>query len=449
MSTTPTNQRLISLDAFRGFTIAGMIIVNTPGTWSHVYGPLRHADWHGITPTDYVFPFFLFIVGVSIALAYTKRLKSGADRSTLVRKLLKRSAIIFLLGIFLWIKGMLAYSETAAYALLQKISILLLVCAFLYYSEDWKKQGIVTILLIALSIWLFPEGKLAEIRIPGVLQRIALVFLACSLLFMYTKWKTQLWTGIALLVGYWIIMTLIPVPVDEVIQQALVSGQVQAQSGMLDIGSISAVSEHYIAANLEPGTNLQAWLDRQLIPGRKWQHTWDPEGLLSTLPSIASGIAGMLIGKLILSEEDQYKKISWIFFFGILMYTLGGIWKWFFPFNKNLWSSSFVLHTSGLATMILAAMILLIDQMKFKRWASLGRVFGANSITAYVLSGLMIFLFYNSILGIPKLNDVFMNVVQNIGGSAKLASFLYALFYMLMVFIPVYILYRKRIFIKI
>ncbi len=447
--TKQLNQRLVSLDAFRGFTIAGMIIVNTPGSWSHVYGPLLHANWHGVTPTDYVFPFFLFIVGVSIALAYTKRIRAGIDTLSMIRKLLKRSAIIFLLGVFLWIKGMLNYSDHVVWEFLQRLLVLFLVCAFLFYSDDWKKQAIISLLLIGIVLWLFPDGKLADIRIPGVLQRIALVFLACSLLFVRTNWKTQLWVGIGLLIGYWLIMVLLPVPIDEVIQQALVSGQVKAQSGMLDIGPIRAISDHYIAANLEPGTNLQAWLDRQLIPGRKWQHTWDPEGLLSTLPAIASGISGMLVGKLIIEEKDIHKKISWIFFFGILMYTLGGVWKWFFPFNKNLWSSSFVLHTSGLAAMTLAAMMLIIDVKAWAKWSVLGRVFGANSITAYVLSGMLIFLFYGSVMGMPKLNTLFMDGLIAIGASAKLASFLYALIYMLIVFIPVYILYRKRIFIKI
>jgi len=447
--TNQLNNRLISLDAFRGFVIAGMIIVNTPGTWSHVYGPLLHADWHGITPTDYVFPFFLFIVGISIVLAYTKRLKAGASRSDLMRKLFKRAAIIFLLGVFLWVKGQLSYSETPVIALLQKLLILGLVCGFLFYSDKWKIQSAIAAVLVILSIWWFPENSLEKLRIPGVLQRIALVFLACSLLFLNTKWKTQLWVGISLLIGYWLLLAAVPVPVDDVITLALETGQVKAQSGMIDIGSIQAINDGYIQANLEPGTNLEAWLDRRVIPWRMWQHTWDPEGLLSTLPSIASGIAGMMIGRLIVSEKNAYEKISWIFFFGIMMYTVGGVWKWFFPFNKNLWSSSFVLHTAGLATMVLAAMILIIDVKGYKKWSKLGQVFGSNSITAYVLSGMLGFLFYSKILGMTALNTAFMDGVIAIGGSQKLASFLYALVYVMIIFVPIYFLYKRKIFIKI
>ncbi len=438
-----TNKRLISLDAFRGFTIAGMIIVNTPGSWSHVYGPLLHADWHGITPTDYVFPFFLFIVGVSIALSYTKQMSAGLDRGLMIQKLLKRGAIIFLLGMFLWLKGMLDYSEHSVLAILQKFLVLGLVISFLFYSDRWRIQLGIGLVMLVIGIWWFPEGGLERMRIPGVLQRIALVFVACALLFIYTGWKTQLRIAITLLVGYWLAMVLIPIPIDEVVQLALDTGQVKTSSGMIDIGAIEKVSSGYIAANLEPGTNLEAWVDRRVIPWRMWQYTWDPEGLLSTLPSIGTGILGMLIGRIILTVDDVYKKITYIFFFGILMYTLGGVWKWFFPFNKNLWSSSFVLHTAGLAAMVFAAFILLIDVMGKTSWTTVGRVFGANSITAYVLSGMLGFVFYSG------LNTAFIDTMTGMGMEAKLASFLYALFYVGIIFIPSYFLYKKKIFIKV
>jgi predicted acyltransferase len=438
-----TNKRLISLDAFRGFTIAGMIVVNTPGSWSHVYGPLLHADWHGITPTDYIFPFFLFIVGVSIALSYTKQMNAGADRGMMIRKLLKRGAIIFLLGMFLWVKGMLDYSDNSVVAILQRFLVLGLVISFLFYSDKWKIQLGIGLSMLILAFWWFPEGGLERMRIPGVLQRIAVVFVACASIFIYTSWKTQVRLAIGLLLGYWLAMVLIPIPIDEVIQLALDSGQVKTSSGMIDIGAIEKVSDGFIAANLEPGTNLQAWVDRQVIPWRMWQYTWDPEGLLSTIPAIGTGILGMLIGRVILADDDIYKKITYIFFFGILMYTTGGIWKWFFPFNKNLWSSSFVMHTAGLASMTLAAFILLIDVMGKTKWTTVGRVFGMNSIAAYVLSGMLTFIFY------AGMNTAFIDAMTGIGMAPKLASFIYALFYVGIIFIPAYVLYKKRIYIKV
>ncbi len=175
----PVNQRLLSLDVLRGLTIAGMIVVNDPGDWGFIYPPLRHASWNGITPTDLVFPFFLFIVGVSIVLAYTKRLNRGDAPGSMHGKIYSRAAMIFLLGIFLA---------------------------------------------------LFPEFDFANIRIPGVLQRIAIVFLVCSLMFLHSGWRLQAWIAGILLVGYCLIMGLVPVPIDEVIREALASGEVMERS---------------------------------------------------------------------------------------------------------------------------------------------------------------------------------------------------------------------------
>ncbi|HYH57058.1 MAG TPA: heparan-alpha-glucosaminide N-acetyltransferase domain-containing protein, partial [Anseongella sp.] len=266
-------QRLISLDAFRGFTIAAMIIVNDPGGAHHeAYAPLQHAAWNGITPTDFIFPFFIFIVGVSVVLSFTRQQAGGLPRGKMAGKILKRSAIIFALGVFLN---------------------------------------------------LFPDFNFAETRLPGVLQRIALVFLACAFLFLYTSRRVQAGLAALLLVGYWLLMTLVPVP-------------------------------GYGEPLLEPGKNLAAWLDSLLIPGTMYQGTWDPEGVLSTFPAVATGITGMLAGHLLLSSRSREQKIVWLFFAGFIAYALGNVWDWFFPVNKNLWTSSFVLYTSGLAAMTLA-----------------------------------------------------------------------------------------------
>ena len=368
MSTATLSNRLISLDALRGFTIAGMIIVNDPGSWSHVYGPLLHAKWNGITPTDYVFPFFLFIVGVSISLAYQKRLDDGSDKGQLVKKALIRALKIYALGLFLW---------------------------------------------------LWPSFDFGSIRWVGVLQRIALVFFPCALLYLYTDWKAQLKIAFGILVGYWIIMAYIPVP----------------GIGAPDLSVAEKNWAHY--------------LDSILLPGRLWQDTWDPEGLLSTLPSIATGIIGMLIGKMILTIKQPYEKLTHLFLIGFGMLVIGGIWKWFFPLNKNIWTSSYVMVMGGMATLSLAAFIYIVDLKGHTKWTTIGRVFGANSIAAYVMAGVLTSIFYSDrFIGIA-LNNLWMDLIPSIGVAPKMASLLYALIYVMIIYIPTYILYKKRIFIKV
>lgn len=397
----PSN-RLISLDVLRGLTIAGMIVVNDPGSWKYVYPPLLHADWHGITPTDFVFPFFLFIVGVSIVLAYSKRKAAGAPKGAMVQKIFKRSTIIFGLGVFLW---------------------------------------------------LFPNFNFSGIRIPGVLQRIALVFMACSLIFLNTDWKMQAKIGAGLLLGYWALMTLVPVPIDETIRLALETGEVKAAAGQLAIGKLHQLSDGFIAANLEPGANLEAWMDRLLIPFRLYQYTWDPEGVLSTLPSIATGITGMMAGHLLLSNKSKQDKAFLLLLAGFVAMTMGNIWDWFFPFNKNLWTSSFVMYTSGLATMTLGATYYLID---VKNWDGKilfpFKVFGANAIAAYVMHGAFSHFFrmkWGSGDAAWSIQGAFMDLGMNMGFPGELVSLEYALLYTLFIYFFVWMMYKRGVFLKV
>ncbi|MEZ4826459.1 MAG: DUF5009 domain-containing protein [Bacteroidia bacterium] len=391
----PLSKRLISLDVFRGLTIAGMIVVNDAGSWQHIYAPLGHASWHGVTPTDFVFPFFLFIVGVSIVLAYSRILKDNPPMGQLSRKIITRTAIIFGLGIFL-------------------------------------------------SLW--PHFNFANIRLPGVLQRIALVFLACSFIFLKTNWKTQAWIAGILLVGYWLAMALIPVPIDETISTAIATGQVNSRHGMIDIGPLRQISDNFIAANLEPGTNLEAWIDRLVLPFRIYQYTWDPEGVFSTLPAIGTGLTGMLAGALLISKHKPEKKVIGLMIGGFLAMTFGNVWDWFFPFNKNLWTSSYVMYTSGLASMTLGFFYWYIDVLERDHYTYVFKVFGANAITAYVLHSGLGFLF--RIEGF-NINAAFMDGLTGIGLEPKFVSLLWALAYTAFIFVPVWILYRRKIFIKI
>lgn len=392
------SRRLISLDALRGYTIALMVIVNDPGSWSQVYPPLLHAEWHGITLTDLVFPFFLFIVGVSITLAYTKRLRAGADKNDLYKKIVSRAIKIMVLGWFLW---------------------------------------------------LWPTFSLGSMRYVGVLPRISIVFLVCALLFLNTNWRQQVWIASLILVGYWLVLALVPVPIDDVVRNALATGQVEYSDGLLNIGPIREIGGGFIAANYEPGVNIAAWLDRLLVPGRLWQVTWDPEGVMSTFPAIGTGIIGMLVGTVIVTIEEPYKKLTWLFVAGFAMYLVGGAWGWFMPLNKNLWTSSYTLWTAGLGTMGLAAAILVVDVLGFTRGTKLGRVYGANAIASYVLAGMLTLVFYGPIFGGASLNGLWMEGLTGIGIAPKLASLGYAVLYMLIIYIPAYVLYRKRIFIKV
>ena len=357
-------KRLLSLDFFRGLTIAGMIIVNDPGSWSHVYAPLRHAEWHGATPTDLVFPFFLFIVGVSISLSLSKRKGS----SNLYVKIFKRSAIIFLLGIFLA---------------------------------------------------LFPKFDFENLRIVGVLQRIALVYLVCAILYLNTSHSTQLKTGIGLLFIYWITMAFIPF------------------NGNL-------------AGTLDPGNNFAAWIDSFIVPGRLYQETWDPEGFYSTLPAIATGISGMLSGKIILDNSNSLKdKIIKLFYWGAIVLIIGSFWDYIFPINKHIWTSSYVLYSTGLAMIILAMSMWIIDEKKYTNNIKFGLVFGSNAITAYVLHGIVWRLFQFPVINGVGFQKFWMDTGTSIGLPAKFVSFDWAIFYTLVIYFIVYQLYKRKIFIKV
>jgi len=305
------NNRLISLDVFRGLTVAAMILVNNPGSWGHIYAPLEHADWNGCTPTDLIFPFFLFILGVSITYALSSKKLDVESHNQLILSALKRASILFGLGLFLS---------------------------------------------------LFPLFDFSVVRILGVLQRIGIVFFVCAVIFIKTNLKTQFKLMIGILLAYWAIMTLIPVP---------------------EIGY----------ANLEKETNLAAWVDRLILTENhiwKSAKTWDPEGILSSLPAIASGIFGMLIGQFLKrKDKPEGDKIAWLFSFGILAVIVGLIWDLAFPINKSLWTSSFVLFTGGLATISLALCYWLIDVQGYKKFTSPFVVYGVNAITVFFVSGLI------------------------------------------------------------
>ncbi|GAB3647185.1 lpg1661 family Dot/Icm T4SS effector [Echinicola sediminis] len=361
-----TNKRLLSLDAIRGATIAAMILVNFPGSWNHVFSPLLHAEWNGITVTDFIFPFFLFIVGVSIVLAYSKRLQDGRKDKSLYQKLLFRGIKIFALGVLLG---------------------------------------------------LIPAFEFSEVRIAGVLQRIAIVFVVCTLIFLHMDWKKQVYTLLGLLVGYWLIMVLVPYPG---------SGEVL----------------------LEPGRNVAAWIDQLLLPGKMWNGSWDPEGIFSTLPAIGTGILGMLAGQLLLSSLSEGEKALRLMVAGMMLTLVGLFWSLFFPINKNLWTSSYVLVTGGVACGFLGTFYYWIDIKGKDKGISPWIVFGSNAIAVYVLADVLSLFFYVWPLGESSLSERFMFSAIEAGALPEMASMVFGLLFVLINFVPAYVLYQKRIFIK-
>lgn len=300
-------KRLLSLDAFRGLTIAGMILVNNPGSWKYVYPPLRHAEWHGWTPTDLVFPFFLFIVGVSVSLSFSRRLEQNAARRDLYLKIVWRTSILFALG-----------------------------------------------LLLAL----IPRFNFSTLRIPGVLQRIAICYLFSSLLFLKLKSRSRMIVVFSLLALYWIVMKLVPVP-------------------------------GYGAGVLEYEGNLCAYIDAKVLAGHLYKPGFDPEGILSTFPAIATTLLGTLTGDWLRSSRMVLEKIAGLFIGGFGLTLSGLLLNPLFPINKQLWTSTYVLFTAGAALLLLGICFWLIEGLGFKKWAIPFLIFGTNAITVYVGSSLM------------------------------------------------------------
>lgn len=382
--TNEQNPRLVSLDVFRGIAIAGMVLVNNPGTWSAIYPPLAHAEWNGWTPTDFVFPFFLFIVGISITLALGKRVEAGGIDKDVYFKIIRRTLLIFGLGLFL--------------------------ATFPFYN--------------------FTKSELLDIntvRIMGVLQRIAVCYFFSALIFLHTSWKKQLIIAIALLVLYWLLMTLVPVPGCE------------------------------ITTFNDKACNLAAYLDRTLLTeGHIWRsaRVYDPEGLLSTMPAIATTLAGILCGHWLRTRRDDMEKVSGMFFFGIVLVALGWAWHSWFPINKALWTSSYVVFTAGIALCFLGFCYWLIDIKGYKLWTKPFVIFGVNALALFVGSGIMARL-----LGLIKVPGpegssislqqwIFTNVFLPLASPVN-ASLMYAICFILVWLFLMWLLYRKRIYIKV
>ena len=356
--------RLLSIDILRGMTLIFMIIVNQPGSWDNVFAPLLHADWNGLTPTDYIFPNFLFIVGVSIVLSLNN--KKGLDRNKTIRKIIWRAFKIYLVGLFLWI---------------------------------------------------FPSFEFDNIRWTGVLQRISFVFLFCGMIYMFLEKKYFMYLSFISLIVYWFIMLYIPIP----------------GIGQPDLSV--------------PELNMAHYIDKNYLPGVMWQETWDPEGILTTIPSIITGVFGLIAGTILISNSNIKDKLLKLFYIGLILVFVGDFFSWSFPVNKNLWSTSYTFLMGGMSFMLAAAFTYLIDVNGYNKF-KMSQVFGTNSIFTYVLAGILGSIFYSDyIIGI-QLNSIFVNAFINVGIYPKVASLFYAVIYVFIIYIPAYYLFKKKIFIK-
>lgn len=362
------SSRLESLDVFRGLTIAAMMLVNNAGNWDSIYWPLEHAQWNGWTPTDLIFPFFLFIVGVSMVYSFRNRQKKGASRTSLLTHSLQRAVVIFAIGVFL--------------------------------------NG-------------FPHFHLATWRFAGVLQRIAVVYLATAVIFLFSSRRGQLSALLLALFGYWAAMKLIPVP-------------------------------GYGVGNLSPEGNLASWFDRLVMYNHLYvEHVRDPEGFLSTIPAIATCLLGVFTGEYLLSNRSSGRKAAGMAIAGAILAILGKIWGLSFPINKNLWTSSFVLFTAGLSLLFLAFCYWMIDLKGWKTWGKPFMMMGMNPLALYALASLVAHLSIQVHVGSMSLKGWIYSHFYAPIASPYNASMLYGLSYSVAFLILGWILYRQRIFLKV
>lgn len=420
-------ERLISLDVFRGLTILLMTIVNNPGDWGHVFPPLLHAEWNGCTPTDLVFPFFIFIMGVAVPLAMPDKVYDNTTFS----KIFVRSLRMFCLGIFFnFFSKIQLFGLEGIPLLICRLAITIAVGYALMGNFSTKLKNILALSILVIYLVLAYGGFEAyqDVRLPGVLQRIAIVYFVVSLLYLKTSKKTQIITGIVLLLGYWAMMTLIPVP---------------------GIGE----------ANLEKGTNLASWLDSILLKGHMYRATltWDPEGVLSTLPSIVNGIIGLLIGQLLQSEITKPQKAQKMAIAGVALIIGGLLWNIVFPLNKALWSSSYVLYTTGLATTVLSILYYTIDIAEYKKGFKLFVIWGVNPMIVFFSSqiipqALVMIQFqdpHNPEQQTNLLNYLYFNGIAPLFSNPMMASFAGALTYVAIWSFILWIFYKNKLIFKV
>ena len=363
-ATAAKTQRLVSLDAFRGATMALMVLVNNPGDGSHVYAPLEHSDWHGWTPTDVVFPSFMWIVGVAMTLSFAKRLEAGASRTGLLLQAFRRAAIIFILG---------------------------------------------------LLVYVYPGFSLETQRIPGVLQRIAICYAIAAAIYLWTGIRGQLAWILGLLAAYWLAMTLIPVP-------------------------------GYGAGRLDVEGNLAHYVDHIVLGTHNYRHTrtWDPEGIVSTIPAIATVLLGIMGGHILRLPKSLGERVRWMLAIGAVLLIAGEVLNLRMPINKKLWTDSFVLFMAGLDFVIFAGFLWLVDGLGKRRIVQPLVILGMNAIAVYLASE-----FLDEALDATHIHGWLYQHFFSWPASPYNASVLYAIVYVLFMYLIAWVMHRRGVFLKV
>jgi predicted acyltransferase len=377
-----SKERLVSLDAFRGFTIAAMVLVNNPGDWSNLYSQLEHAKWNGWTFTDCIFPFFLFITGVSMSLSLGRLAAAGADKPRLLAKLARRAMLIFLIGF------LLNY---------------------------------------------LPYFNLEKVRILGVLQRIAICTLLSAPVVVYCGWRATLAVIAVLFTLYSVLMLAVPVP---------------------GIG----------AGILEPGQDVGAWIDRMVLGKHTWvqSKTWDPEGLVSTIPAVCSQLFGVLAGRWLRTSVPRTEQTVWMLLSGLLFVWIGAILDTILmPINKSLWTPSFCVLMTGWALIVFSAFYWLLDVNPYAavrgaaaRWTRPFVIYGMNALFVFALSGFLAKMFGYIKFDQPdgtkaSLGKLLYAPVKALPIGPVNTSLLYALLFNLLMFGLAWLMWRKKWFVKV
>ncbi|HLN02689.1 MAG TPA: DUF5009 domain-containing protein [Bryobacteraceae bacterium] len=368
----PLAERVLSLDAFRGATMALMVLVNTPGDYGHIYAPLEHSEWNGWTPTDVVFPSFAWIIGVAIAIVLARRLAAGVSRTQIFRQAFRRALVLYVLG---------------------------------------------------LIVYAYPNFDLSTQRLLGVLQRLAICYLIATAIYLTTGVRGQILWIISLLGGYWLLMTLVPVP-------------------------------GYGAGHLDLERNFAHYVDRIVLGTHNYLYTktWDPEGIVSTLPAIATVLFGVMAGHILRMGRSLTQRAMWLFAVGVLLLAAGQICNIWLPINKKLWTSSFSMFMAGLDFVIFAVMVWLVDVRGYKRFTKPLVIMGMNAITVYMVSELLDQVF-NAIKvssgGQVVTLHAWLNSLFAVVASPYNASLLFAISYTLLMYLVAYVMYRRGWFLRV
>ena len=400
----PPRERLLSLDVFRGMTVAGMLLVNDPGSWASIYPPLEHAEWNGWTPTDLIFPFFLFIVGITTYLSLAARRARGDNERAIRNQIIRRGALIFLFGLLLNGFPYFAWGDVPGVA-----------------DPTFLER-----IIERLHTW----------RITGVLQQIGIAYLCAALLTLRTTLRQQIGIIAGLLFGYWFVMTVLPVPGEGTIGALLLDS---------------------------PPRTMAAWTDRLVFDWSRWgmgNHlwvggkTWDPEGFLSTVPAIATAMIGNLAGRWIGQRRPLTERLAALSAAGAIGMMLGLMWHWVFPINKSLWTSSYVIFTAGLACVSLSTIMWIVDFQKSRGWTKPFVIYGVNPIIAFVGSGVMARCIYSIFKVTRDGREISLQagIYQTLFASwlsPLNASLAFAVTFVLFWYAILYVLYKRNIILKV